>query len=48
VGQLSQAGLRLIVDPSAIVIPDDEIAKFKIVQHAYDYLVAHVPRWPKT
>ena len=31
-----------------IVIPDDEIAKFKIVQHAYDYLVAHVPHWPKS
>ena len=31
-----------------IVIPDDELEKFKSVQQAYDYLVAHVPRWPKS
>ena len=31
-----------------IAIPDEEAAKFQVVQQAYDYLVAHVPRWPKT
>jgi acyl carrier protein len=30
-----------------IVIPDEDAAKLLIVQQAYDYLVAHVPRWPK-
>ena len=35
-------------DEFGIVIPDDEAAKFKTVQQTYDYLVAHVPRWPKS
>ena len=30
-----------------ITIPDEDMAKFKVVQQAYDYLVAHVPRWPR-
>lgn len=31
-----------------IVIPDQEATKLLVVQQAYDYLVAHVPRWPKS
>ena len=31
-----------------ITIPDEDIAKFKLVQEAYDYLDAHVTRWPRT
>ena len=31
-----------------IVIPDEDAEKLRVVQQAYDYLVVHVPRWPKT
>ena len=30
-----------------IEIPDRDCEKIQTVQHAYDYLVAHVPVWPK-
>ncbi len=31
-----------------IEIPDEDCEKISRVQQAYDYLVARVPRWPKT
>ena len=30
-----------------IAIPDQDAEKLRVVQQAYDYLVAHVPRWPR-
>jgi len=30
-----------------IEIPDEDAGKLKTVQQVYDYLVAHVPVWPK-
>jgi acyl carrier protein len=35
-------------DEFGIVIPDQDAEKLRVVQQAYDYLVVHVPRWPKT